>query len=67
MDDRKRYTPAEAVITLCRARDNLNAAISELRYNRPAGTDWDTYCMWVTDAANAAEKLREQARRTKRW
>lgn len=67
MDDRKRFTQAQAIITLCKARDDLNAAIFALRSGWPTELSWDTYCMWVADAATAAEKLREKSRRTKQW
>lgn len=71
MDGKKQYTQLEAIIALCKARDDINTAISNLRAEARAGrlgvSSWDTYCMWVAAAAKAAAKLRNQSMRPKRW
>lgn len=62
MDGKRPLTRAEAITALCKARDDINAAIFALRTGRTGPLPWDIYCMWVEDAGNAAEKLRERTR-----
>ena len=62
MAGERRFTRAEAITVLCKARDDINAAIFALRIETMSALPWDVFCMWVSDTANTAEKLREQAR-----
>lgn len=57
----KAISRGEAISALCKARDDLTAAVHNLHDGKPVLRSWDAFCMDVDDVVKAAARLRERS------
>ena len=57
----KAISRSEAISALCRARDDLTAAVHNLYDGKTVLRSWDAFCMDVDDVAKAAARLQERS------